>query len=208
MMQRRGMVRVGATLAAIVVMAACTREQEAPPKRASAETAAALDPCVGNGRLTAGGVGAVKIGARVRDIAGACKLADTTLTLGEGQRERAHIVTAGGSRLVVLSTGTKDTTITRVIIADSSYRTDRGIGVGSTVGDLRKAYGQVCAAFGERGVVVSAGSLPGVSFQTALTASDVHVGGRALGDDPSVVPDAAAITSAWATDGPSLCGGS
>jgi hypothetical protein len=193
---------------AILAVAACTREQEAPPKRASGETAAALDPCAGNGRLTAGGVGSVKIGARVHDIAGVCKLTDTSLTLSEGQKERAHIVTVGGSRLIVLSTGTKDTTITRVIVADSSYRTDRGIGVGSTVGDLRKAYGQVCAAFGERGVVVSAGSLPGVSFQTALTAADVRVGGRALEEDPSVVPDTAPITSAWATAGPKLCGGS
>ena len=207
MRRSRGWLGAGVVLA-VVTAAGCTRENASPPPVAGQETSTALDPCSGNGILTPGGIGAVKIGARMRDVATACRTTDTTVSLGEGMKERAHVVTIGASTVLAISTGTPDTSITRVIVRDSSYRTDRGIGIGSTVADLRRVYGRVCATFGERGVVVAVDALPGLAFETGLAPADVPGGVRALEGDASLVPDSARLTGAWATDGPSLCGGS
>lgn len=198
---------VGGLVGAIAT-SGCQGEHEAPPAAASGEARPA-DPCAGpSATLTPGGVGAVKLGATVRALRGVCFVADTAISLGEGMTERGHRVRVGSGSLIALSTGTADTSITRVIIRDSAYRTERGIGIGSTVGQLRQAHGRICASIGEGRVVVASAALPGLSFETSLGLADVPGGPRALERDPGAIPDDATITAAWAYDGPTLCGGS
>lgn len=186
----------------------CTPERKAVPASDSATTRR-VDPCGGPGvTLTAGGVGAVKIGARLGDIRRVCAVTDTAISLGEGMTERAHRVRVGGGSLVALSTGTGDTSVTRIIVRDAAFRTERGVGIGSTIGELRRAHGRVCASIGEGRVVVASAALPGLSFETSLGLAEIRGGPGSLDDDGSAVPDDVTITAAWASDGPTLCGGS
>lgn len=199
---------VVAGLVGAIAISGCQREREAAPT-ADSGAARSTDPCAGpSATLTPGGVGAVKGGATVRALRGVCFVADTAISLGEGMTERAHRVRVGSGSLIALSTGTPDTSITRVVVRDSAYRTERGIGIGSTVGQLRQAHGRICASIGEGRVVVASAALPGLSFETSLGLADVPGGPRTLERDPAAIPDDATITAAWAYDGPTLCGGS
>ena len=131
------------------------------------------------------------------------RASDTAYT-AEGTSEHGLIVRAGAVRLLVLAGG-PDSTVSRIMVTDSVVKTDRGVGVGSTVGDLRRAHGRVCATLGEGEVVVAAAAIPGIAFATSAAAAP---GGRAaLEHDAALVPDSARITRLWIYDGETRCGG-
>ncbi|HET7564968.1 MAG TPA: hypothetical protein VFJ96_08240 [Gemmatimonadaceae bacterium] len=157
--------------------------------------------------ITAGGIGPVRVGSSVADVASNCPTHDTTFAL-EGMTERGKVIRFGPYALTAITTGTGDSSISRVIVTDTGFHTDRGIGVGSRVRDLRDAYGQVCATTGEGKVVVSAAALPGISFATSVSPARLPSRGRTVSRNPSIVPDSARITSLWIFEGRSLCGGS
>lgn len=151
--------------------------------------------------IDSAGIGPVLRGMRIRDLATRCTVVDTALTLREGGSERAHALSVGGRRLVVLTTGTPDTSIIRVITADRGFRTTDGVGVGSSVQALRLAYGTICAARGEGQFIVMASNLSGVSFaidwnppasREPAVAETPFPGG-----DPGTALDDARITMAW-----------
>ena len=116
-------------------------------------------------------------------------------------QERAHIVTLRGRPLIVLSTGTQDTSIIRVVTVDPTFKTAGGVGVGSSVQALRLAHGRICAARGEGNFVVMAADLPGVSFAIDWnpppsrdpSAMDTPF----PGGDPGTALDATRITRLW-----------
>lgn len=176
------------------------RETVHPP-RSAAQQSCATAPTP----ITMQGVGPVRIGARVSAVATACEIRDSAITLGEGMNERAHSIAVGNGHVVALSTGTADTSITRIIVRDSVLRTMKGIHVGSTVGALRAAHGKVCAATGEANVVAFAAEVPGVSFETNVTPAELHGGAAAVERDASVIPDAATIAAIWITGQPAPC---
>jgi hypothetical protein len=197
---------VRAIAAAFAALAACApaADDSRQAARASADTAAQralADRCTrGAPRLTPGGVGAVRLGARLADVAAACTVRDTAIEL-EGVPERAHVVEVGTGRVVAITTGTRDTSVARVVVADPVYRTDNGAGVGQTLGALRRAHGRICALAGEGRMVVLAASLPGVSFGTS-TPVDL-----AATRDPTLLPDSVRIEAAWITEDSAPCGG-
>ena len=155
--------------------------------------------------VTQQGIGPVLIGARVSAVAVACETRDSAITLGEGMPERSHAIDVAGGTVIALSTGTPDTTITRVILRDSVFRTAKGIHVGSTVGELRGAHGPICAAVGEGNVVAFASDVPGISFETSVTPAELRGGAAAVEKDASVVPDAATIGAIWVTGQAAPC---
>jgi hypothetical protein len=171
-----------------------------PPRTAEQERCATTPAPV-----TQQGVGPVLIGARVSAVAVACETRDSAITLGEGLTERSHAVAVGGGSVIALSTGTADTSITRVIVRDSVLRTTKGIHVGSTVGELRAAHGRVCAAVGEGNVVAFAPEAPGISFETSVSPAELHGGAAAVEKDASVLPDAATIDAMWVTGQAAAC---
>lgn len=205
--------RLSALAAALVWShgAACEREgtESARGQGGADTTGATADACAPNGRVpavTSGGIGIARIGMPVREVAQSCRTRDTTFTLGEGIQERGAVIEFAGRRVLALTTG--DSTISRLIVADSSFRTERGLGVGSTVGQLREAYGRLCGAVGEGTVAVWLAGLPNVSFGLDTRMSELPASGSRLSDDPSVIPDTARVTSLWIISEGVACGGS
>jgi hypothetical protein len=209
---RRLMAAAGAVL--WCAGAACQRDagNDARGQRSGDTTGAppsVSDACAPNGRVppvTSGGIGVARIGASVREVGQSCRARDTTFTLGEGIQEKGAVIEFAGHRVLALTAG--DGTISRLIVADSAFRTERGLGVGSTVGQLREAYGQVCGAVGEGTVAVWLAGLPNVSFGLDTRLSNLPASGSRLSDDPSVIPDTARVTSLWVIAEGVPCGGS
>ena len=140
-------------------------------------------------------------GMRIGEIASQCTVADTALVLSEAIPERAHAIAVRGRALILLSTGTPDTSIIRVITTDRGFRTTGGVGVGSSVEALRLAHGSICAARGEGDFVVMAAGLPGVSFAIDWNpppSRDPSATETPFpGGDPGTSLNAARITKAW-----------
>jgi hypothetical protein len=147
------------------------------------------------------GIGPVLRGARLSSIASRCTVRDTALVLSEGAPERAHVVTVAARPLVVLTTGTPDTSIIRVIATDPAFKTAGGVGVGSSVQALRLAHGRLCAAQGEGVFVVMAADLPGVSFAIdwapPASRDPSAMATPFPGGDPGTALDATRITRMW-----------
>lgn len=147
------------------------------------------------------GIGPVLRGVRVASVASRCSVVDTALVLSEGMRERAHIVTVAGHPIIALSTGTRDTSIIRVMTSDAAFKTSGGVGAGSSVQALRLAHGRICAARGEGTFVVMAADLPGVSFAIDWSPPPSREPSAAEtpfpGGDPGTALDAARITRLW-----------
>jgi hypothetical protein len=143
---------------------ASARIDSAPSAGSTAASGAAAPTCaeIASGQITSSGVGPLRLGARIAASRPSCALRDTAIVLSEGMRERAHVVP--GSPVIALSTGTRDTSAIRILVRGAGPRTAKGIGVGSSVRELRAAYDSVCAIQGEGRHVVVTPALRGVSF--------------------------------------------
>jgi hypothetical protein len=193
-------------LAALAILAAC-RGRESASDSTTAAAGARGPICVEGGSaptITAAGVGPVRIGARLASVSDRCTVRDSSFSLGEGIQENGRVAVLGNVTVTLIVSRDSAPTIERIIIADSSIRTDAGIGVGKTVGALRAAYGRLCAATGEGRVVVGVPPLPGVSFGTSASLRGIPD----VSATPEAIPDSARITGIWIYGGRSACGGS
>lgn len=169
---------------------------------------AVTDACAPNGQVpvvTSGGIGVARLGAAVRDVGRSCTTRDTTFSLGEGIQEQGAVIEFAGHRVLAL---VENGAISRLIVADSAFRTERGLGVGSSVAQLRQAYGRLCGAVGEGTVAVWLAGLPNISFGLDTRLSDLGSASTRVSDDPSVIPDTARVTSLWVITEGVACGGS
>jgi hypothetical protein len=195
-------------LSIAILVAGCPTKDRGTDSVAVGDGAA---PCVEGGgtpAITAAGLGPLRIGGRVSEIATRCTVRDSSFTLGEGIQENGRVVALGGTSAVLLVSAGADPTIERIIVADSSIRTESGIGVGKSVGALRAAYGRICPMMGEGRIVVVVPALPGVSFGTSVTPSSLPRGGADIERTPEAIPDNATITSIWIHGARTNCGGS
>lgn len=115
-----------------------------------------------NAVVSPAGLGPIRIGMRVRDVKQSCEVADTAARAAHAD-SGSPIAVHFGKHSVLLLAGA-DSTIQTVVIADSAFRTDRGIGVGSRVRTLRFAYGRVCAVERNGEPVLAVAGLDGIVF--------------------------------------------
>jgi hypothetical protein len=185
----------------VLVLAACSgRDAARRPADSGASTTATakIGACWGRPLIGEGGVGTVRVNRTIADLARTCVTHDTTFSLGEGLPETAKVVRYDGHEVVAVITGSRTGVISRVIVSDSAFHTAAGVGIGSTVGDLRHVYGAVCPLGDEEAVGVRVRGLAGVSFGVEGT------------DDPTP-PDTAHVTEIWiyepGLDAGARCGG-
>ena len=199
------MIRLLPVVASLAIVVACRGKERASDSTSA--TAARGPICVEGGgtpTITAAGVGPVRIGARLASISDRCTVRDTSFSLGEGSQENGRVVSFGSSSAALIVSRDSAQTIERIIVADSSIRTEAGLGVGKTVGAMRAAYGRLCAATGEGRIVVGVPPLPGVSFATTASLREItNVESR-----PEAIPDSTRITGIWVYGGRAACGGS
>ena len=148
------------------------------------------------------GVGSVIIGANAQTIYEAFAGRRELVDLGyEGMLSPALLLRFPGLTqrdgvVAELVPGRGDLTVWRVEIRDPAFRTVKGIGVGSTVGELRSAYRLDSVLSGEGNVVIRVEELA-ASFNLAQPGP----GGSELWRirDPESVPDSVKIASVLLT---------
>ena len=107
-------------------------------------------------------------------------------------------VRLAGYPVLLLLTGQ---TVARIQVDTAGLKTGVGIGVGSTLGELRGRLGRICAGQGEGRIAVWSPSAPGISF--GLDSATVAPPGGDL--DPAALPETARIDRMWVRQGTDDC---
>lgn len=166
------------------------------------DSTAAVDSVAGGGEAAVepDGIGPVRLGMTRAAIVNAIPGARDTSWQQEGTTERGLTVPFEGSgRAVVVLAGD---TASRIEVRDPGIRAHERVGVGSTLEELRAAYGRACAAVGEGEVVVWFSSAPGLSF--ALDAP-LPQNPATIGENPERIPATSQVTRWWVRRGTDTC---
>jgi hypothetical protein len=124
-----------------------------------------------------------------------CTVRDSALREDEGQPPNGKAISVGeGSAPILLFIDNAKNTIHSVTIGNPFFRTTTGVGVGSTVAELRTNQTKMCGDLGPAGIEVWTTSFPGVVFGTTAYPPKMPKGGSGLKHGASAVPDTAQIT--------------
>ncbi len=207
----RGIPPLAAALAfALALNASCKPAGSKPSGDSSAVAATAIPPvdsgpdrtsisCPLDGRamlVSAKGIGLAQLEMPLADLGKTCTVRDSALRGDEGQPANAYVVSPGGglaSLLIFIDDATQS--IRHITTTDSVFRTSGGVGVGSTMGELRRSHGPLCGGLGPAGIEVWPASLPGLVVGTTAYPPKMPGGGTGLAGGATAVPDSAHITS-------------
>lgn len=149
--------------------------------------------------VTRYGIGPLRLDMLAGDVRTLCPEArDTTWQGPEGMRERGLAVRLAGRPVTLVLAGQR---VQRIVVDSAGLRTGVGVGVGSTLAELRGRYGRMCAGVGEGRVAVWFPAAPGISF--GLDPATVEIPAGDL--DPAALPDAARVARMWVRQGSDDC---
>ena len=142
--------------------AACRgRDERAERDSAAAERARRCGDA-SNAVVSATGVGPARLGMRLSEIAASCVIGDTIAPAFASDSVMVAAVRIGKKSALLLAS--RDSVVNGVVLTDSAFRTDRGVGVGSRIRTLRFAYGRVCAVDEHGEAVLAVAGLDGLTF--------------------------------------------
>lgn len=160
----------------------------------------------GSTLVTTKRIGPAQIGMSLADLNKLCAVRDSALREDEGQPSNGRAISVGeGSAPILLFVDEAKQAIRTVTSSDPFFRTTGGVGVGATVGELRKSHGRLCGDLGPTGTDVWAASLPGVVFGTTAYPPKMPGGGSGLKRDARAVPDSSQITTVAVSATPRPC---
>ncbi len=162
----------------------------------------------GSTLITSKGIGPAQLDLPLDSLARLCTVRDSALREDEGQPANGRAISVGeGSAPILIFIEEAKKTVRHATTIDPFFRTTSGVGVGSTVGDLRQNHKQLCGNLGPTGIEVWATSLKGVVFGTTAYPPKMPKGGSGLKSGASAVPDTAQITTVAVTTTPRKCPG-
>jgi hypothetical protein len=132
------------------------------------------------------------------DVRTLCPEARDTSWQQEGTTERGMTVRLAGRPVTLVLSRDR---VQRIVVDTAGIRTGVGVGVGSTLADLRGRYGRACAGAGEGRVAVWFPAAPGVSFGLDSTTAVPAAGWL----DPAALPDSAKVDRMWVRQGTDDC---
>ncbi|HEX8361947.1 MAG TPA: hypothetical protein VF613_17640 [Longimicrobium sp.] len=154
--------------------------------RAGSEVSAGGCATAGTAPAQRYGIGPVRLGMTADALRAACPEARDTAWRAEGMAEKGLVVSLGGRAVVAQLV--RDS-VARVLAVSPELRTAAGVGIGSTLGDLRSRYGRLCAVEAEGKVAVWSPNAPGVSFGVEAPA--------AAAAPADSLPDEQRVASLW-----------
>lgn len=191
---------------ASVLTAACDRgkstQNEADSTAARTDSTAATPDstavraaCVGTA-VTSQAIGPAGLGMRLEDLRKLCPVRDSALRAGEGQPANGYAISVGADAApLLLLIDEANQRVRQIGTADRHFRSGNGVGVGSTVAELRGSGGRLCGGLGPTGIEIWTSSLPGAVFGTTAYPPAMPRSGTGLTKDASAVPDSAHITT-------------
>jgi hypothetical protein len=200
----------------LVLLTPCTRREDSqssavdtssvssipePPESATARNEAMTHgPPIcprrpGSTLITSKGIGPAQLGVSLDSLNKLCTVRDSALREDEGQPANGKAISVGeGSAPILLFIDNTKNTIRSATTGGPFFRTTTGVGVGSTVAELRTNHSAMCGDLGPAGIEVWTTSLPGVVFGTTAYPPKMPKGGSGLKRGASAVPDTAQIT--------------
>ncbi len=208
----------------VVVSAACARDDSAVATNDTAATVAGSPAttvpgvsetvdspsragctvAAGAKEITANGIGPAQLNTSIENLRNICAVRDTALRADEGQPATAYVLSVGGTASVLIfADGPK--AIRQVTTSDALFRSSGGIGVGSTIAQLKQAHGRLCGGLGATGIEVWPAAMKNVVYGTTAHPPKMPGGGTGLARDASAVPDTAHVTVATVSQTPRKC---
>ena len=162
----------------------------------------------GSTLITSKGIGPAQLGVSLDSLNKLCTVRDSALREDEGQPANGKAISVGeGSAPILLFLDQSKQTVRAVTTSDPFFRTTTGVGVGSTVVDLRSNPTHMCGNLGPAGIEVWTTSFPGVVFGTTAYPPKMPKGGSGLKRGAGAVPDSAQITYASVSTAKRECPG-
>lgn len=162
----------------------------------------------GSTLITSKGIGPAQLGLSLDSLNRLCSVRDSALRQDEGQPANGRAISVGeGSAPILLFVDEARKTIRSATTVDPFFRTTTGVGVGSTVAELRQNRPRMCGDLGPTGIEVWTTSLPGVVFGTTAYPPKMPNGGGGLKRGAAAVPDTAQITFVSVSSAIRGCGG-
>jgi hypothetical protein len=147
--------------------------------------------------VTRYGIGPLRLDMAAADVRTLCPEARDTTWKQEGTTERGLSVRLAGHPVTLVLAREK---VQRIVVDTAGVHTGVGVGVGSTLAELRGRYGRMCAGAGEGRVAVWFPAAPGISF--GLDTATVRPQGEL---DPEALPEAAKVQRMWVRQGTDDC---